>query len=240
VAPSTVTHGARRNATRGFNGRGGLQRWPKELGDGGHASRPSILAPSGGGCMHGHLALIRRRNPASRSAAPLRTSTSMRPSRARTLRKRLHTVTHVAVDVDTRSRMLPLMVLYGGVRRSAVWGPSGVASDNLHGTDHRRLGASAEGRLAWPQASSPSGHFCKPTRPQGHRAVLRRTPCAPSVETAYRVPPRPGSSVRWVPAPRSAAPRTLRFRACVGYSTGGGMGSSTSSISSPMFASAAE
>jgi hypothetical protein len=67
------TTGARRSATRGFSGRGGLQKWPKELGDGGHASRPSILAPSGGGCTHGHLALIRRRNPTSRSAAPLHT-----------------------------------------------------------------------------------------------------------------------------------------------------------------------
>jgi hypothetical protein len=182
-------HGARRNATRDFNGRGGLQKWPKELGDGGHASRPSILAPIGGGCTHGRLSLIRRRNRASRSAAPLHTSTWMRPSGALLLRTRVHTVTCVAVDA--RSRMLALMVPYGGARRSVMWGPSGVASDNLHGTNHPRLGASAEGRLAWPPASSPPGHFCRPPRPRGPRVRLRRAPCA-----------RPLKS-------RSAAPRLL-------------------------------
>jgi len=57
-----------------------------------------------------------------------------------------------------------------------MWGPSGVASDNLQGSNHRRLGASAEGRLAWPQASSPSGHLCKPTRPQGPRVAFHRAP----------------------------------------------------------------
>ena len=38
------------------------------------------------------------------------------------------------------------------------------------------MGASAEARLAWPQAPSPSGHLCKPTRPQGPRVVFRRAP----------------------------------------------------------------
>ena len=57
-----------------------------------------------------------------------------------------------------------------------MWGSSGVASDNLQDSNHRRLGASAEGRLAWPQASSPSGHLCKPTRPQDPRVAFRRAP----------------------------------------------------------------
>ena len=55
-------------------------------------------------------------------------------------------------------------------------GPSGVASDNRRGSNQPRLGASAEGRLAWPQAPSPSGHLCKPTRPQGPRVVFPRAP----------------------------------------------------------------
>jgi hypothetical protein len=44
----------------GFDGRGGLQRWPEGLGTWGHASRPSELAPIGGGCCladcHSHAA----------------------------------------------------------------------------------------------------------------------------------------------------------------------------------------
>ena len=64
----------------------------------------------------------------------------------------------------------------GGARRGAMRGPSGVASDNRHDSNQRRLGASSEGRLAWPQASSPSGHLGKPTRPQGSRVVSRRAP----------------------------------------------------------------
>ena len=67
---------------------------------------------------------------------------------------------------------------YGGARRGAMRGPSGVASDNRQDSNQRRLGASSEGRLAWPQASSPSGHLCKPTRPQGSRVVSRRAPGA--------------------------------------------------------------
>ena len=57
-----------------------------------------------------------------------------------------------------------------------MWGPSGVASDKWPDSNHRHLGASAEGRLAWPQASSPSGHFCKPTRPQGPHIALCHAP----------------------------------------------------------------
>ena len=57
-----------------------------------------------------------------------------------------------------------------------MWGSSGVASDNLQDSNHRRLGASAEGRLAWPQASSPSGHLCKAPRPQKPRVAFRRAP----------------------------------------------------------------
>ena len=55
-------------------------------------------------------------------------------------------------------------------------GPSGVASDNRHACNHRRLGASVEGRLAWPNLPSASGHLCKPTRPQGACVVLPRPP----------------------------------------------------------------
>ena len=54
--------------------------------------------------------------------------------------------------------------------------PSGVASDNLQDSNHRRLGASAEGRRAWPQAPSPSGHICRPPRPQGFRVAFPRAP----------------------------------------------------------------
>jgi len=66
--------GAQRNAIRDFDERGALQRWPEGLEARGHARRPSVLAPIGGGCSHGRLSLIRRRNPASRFAVPLHTS----------------------------------------------------------------------------------------------------------------------------------------------------------------------
>ena len=36
------------------------------------------------------------------------------------------------------------MSAYGGARRGAMRGPSGVASDNRHESNHRRLGASSE------------------------------------------------------------------------------------------------
>jgi hypothetical protein len=65
---------------------------------------------------------------------------------------------------------------YGGAWRSAMRGFGGVASDNRQDSNHPRLGASAEGRLAWPQASSPSGHFCKPARPPHPPVAPHRTP----------------------------------------------------------------
>ena len=68
------------------------------------------------------------------------------------------------------------MVTCGGVRRSAMWGFGGVASDNRQDSNQRRLGASAEGRRAWPQAPSPSSHLCRPPRPTKPRVALRRTP----------------------------------------------------------------
>jgi len=71
---------------------------------------------------------------------------------------------------------LTLMSTYGGARRGAMRVPSGVASDNLQDSNHRRLGASSEGRLAWPKLPSLSGHLCKPTRPQGTRVAFRRAP----------------------------------------------------------------
>ena len=59
--------GARWNATRGFNGRGALQRWPETLGTWGHARRPSELAPIAGGCClrdcHSHAAEPPHRAP---------------------------------------------------------------------------------------------------------------------------------------------------------------------------------
>jgi hypothetical protein len=59
-----------------------------------------------------------------------------------------------------------------------------------------QIGARAEGRLAWPQAPSPSGHLCKAPRSSYPRVALPRIPAlaAPSVETAYRVLPCPGWS----------------------------------------------
>jgi len=38
------------------------------------------------------------------------------------------------------------------------------------------IGASIEGRLAWPPSPSSFGHFCKPTRPLKPRVALRRAP----------------------------------------------------------------
>ena len=77
----------------------------------------------------------------------------------------------------------------GGAVRGAMWGFGGVASDNRQDSNHRRLGASAEGRLAWPQASSPSGHICKPPRPAQPRVVFPKDPCIPlSTCAACRVP----------------------------------------------------
>jgi hypothetical protein len=113
-----------------------------------------------------------------------------------------------------------LLSTCGGAWRSAMWGPSGVASDNRSDSKPVRLGASAEGRLAWPQAPSPSGHACKPTRPLGPHIALRHAPrapigrerrgaacvapgpkplrpplqAAPSAEPPRRAPPRPGTT----------------------------------------------
>jgi hypothetical protein len=80
-------------------------------------------------------------------------------------------------------------------------GPSGVASDNRQDSNHPRLGASAEGRLAWPQVLSPSGHLCKPTRPRGPRIALRRAPGRRRVrpsQTALvsHISPSPGCACR--------------------------------------------
>jgi hypothetical protein len=69
-----------------------------------------------------------------------------------------------------------LLSTCGGVRWGATGGWGGVASDNRSDSNHFRLGASAEGRLAWPQASSPSGHTCKPTRPSHPPVAPHRTP----------------------------------------------------------------
>jgi hypothetical protein len=71
------------------------------------------------------------------------------------------------------------MLTCGGARGNATWGVVGVASDNRHDSNHLRLGASAEGRLAWPKLASPSGHLCKPTRPQGPHVAFRRAPGRP-------------------------------------------------------------
>ena len=38
------------------------------------------------------------------------------------------------------------------------------------------IGASSEGRLAWPQVPNPSGHHCKAPRPLNARVVFRRAP----------------------------------------------------------------
>ena len=59
-------------------------------------------------------------------------------------------------------------------------GGVGVASDNRQDSNPLRLGASAEGRLAWPKLPSPSGHLCKPTRPAEPRVAFRRAPVRPT------------------------------------------------------------
>ncbi len=59
-------------------------------------------------------------------------------------------------------------------------GGVGVASDNRQDSNPLRLGASAEGRLAWPKLPSPSGHLCKPTRPAEPRVAFRRAPGRPT------------------------------------------------------------
>jgi hypothetical protein len=73
-----------------------LQRWPKELGDGGHASRPSILAPSGSGLV----------------AWPLVTHTPPKPHI--TLRR---TPPHETMYVNARHRMRTSTVTCVGVCR---------------------------------------------------------------------------------------------------------------------------
>jgi len=59
-------------------------------------------------------------------------------------------------------------------------GGVGVASDNRQDSNSLRLGASAEGRLAWPKLPSPCGHLCKPTRPAEPRVAFRRAPGRPT------------------------------------------------------------
>ena len=70
------------------------------------------------------------------------------------------------------------MWTYGGVRRGAMWGFGGVASDNRQDSNHQRLGASAEGLRAWLRAPSPSSHLCRPPRPHKPRVAIRPAPVA--------------------------------------------------------------
>jgi hypothetical protein len=129
----------------------------------------------------------------ARSAGDLRRFTaSLPPNRCAAHREPLS-----CVYVCIRRRATALLSTYGGASRSATprsatwrfscggvrWGATGgwggVASDNRQDSNYPRLGASAEGRLAWPQASSPSGHVCKPTRPSHPPVALRHAPSPP-------------------------------------------------------------
>ena len=42
---------------------------------------------------------------------------------------------------------------------------AGVRSDNRHDSNHPRLARRTEGRRAWPDLASSSGHICRPPRP---------------------------------------------------------------------------
>jgi hypothetical protein len=68
------------------------------------------------------------------------------------------------VDVYIQGRETALLSAYGGAWRSAMRGFGGVASDNRQDSNHRRLGASAEGRLAWPPAVSAANGQGLPCR----------------------------------------------------------------------------
>ena len=93
---------------------------------------------------------------------------------------------------------------YGGAWRSAMWGPSGVASDKWPDSSHRHLAASAEGRLAWPQAvATAAGKDCHAGQRHGTDVLAmgtplgcdlrRRTSCLPPHRCAAH--PEPFSSV---------------------------------------------
>jgi len=62
-----------------------------------------------------------------------------------------------------------------------MWGFGGVASDKWQDSNHRHLGASAEGRLAWPKAPSPSGRLASRPVRSDPRVALRHAPFAPSL-----------------------------------------------------------
>ncbi len=171
-----ITTGVRGSATRGYDERGALQRWPEELGAWGHARRPSARAPNWGGCCLAVWHLRRRHIRASRSPAPLHTPTSTRRTSASTAAYE-PCVDFYDGEGPTGTRSVPLA--YGGAVRNAMWGFSGVPSDNRQDSNHRRLGARSEGRLAWPPPPSPSGHLCKAPRPRKPRVGFRTAPSHP-------------------------------------------------------------
>ncbi len=87
---------------------------------------------------------------------------------------------------------------YGGARKKPVMGWSRRVSDNLQDSNPPPIGASSEGRLAWPQASSPSGHLRKAPRPTQPRVAPFSAPrnaresshglASPNVSQAFTSP----------------------------------------------------
>ena len=93
---------------------------------------------------------------------------------------------------------------YGGAWRSAMRGFGGVASDNRQDSNQRRLGASAEGRLAWPQGvATAAGKDCRAGQQLATHVLAmgtplgcdlrRRTSCLPPHRCAAH--PEPLSSI---------------------------------------------
>ena len=54
--------------------------------------------------------------------------------------------------------------VWRGAEKGAIWGGVDVASDNRQDSNHPRLAASSEARLAWSKLASASDHLCKPSR----------------------------------------------------------------------------
>ena len=119
----------------------------------------------------------------TRSAVTVRHRTSSLPPN----RCAAHPEPFSYVEVDSRE------VVSWPVSRLAFLHPClrmegrGGASANLQDSNHRRLDASSEGRRAWPKLPSPSGHLCRPTRPQGSRVAFRRAPVRPRARPSLAV-----------------------------------------------------
>ena len=167
------------------------QRWRnctagERLGTDVLASQPGHGGARRGASADGAGSQLRHRRTArdgrARDWAPRRHDSSSRhTTRRRPNRCAAHPEPFSSVDVDLWE------IIWGSdpffvdvyVRRGTAERDVGVrrrVSDKRPWEQPPAIGASSEGRLAWPHVPSVSGHLCKAPRPQNPRVALRRAP----------------------------------------------------------------